>query len=137
MEQRVIPFQKLSQKYIYIKINKNLALQELNLRGEDNPKLLTIPNYTLVHDSLLKCRVVARAGLLIHNSINYKYRQDLSSQEEAHVAITVYITKTKNLTYIHYIGNGRYNKSTKTHGTTEMENGEDTIAPIMDQSMAW
>ena len=72
-----------------------LSLQELNLRSDNNINTLKIPNYTLVHDSLMDKTGLSRAGLLINESINYKVRKDLSCHQEAHVVITLYLTKNK------------------------------------------
>ena len=70
-----------------------LAVQELNIKYNDNIDTLTIPGYTLLHDRLIDKNGIARAGLLIKDNIKYKYRADLTNQEDAHIAITVHLTK--------------------------------------------
>ena len=72
-----------------------LAIQELNIRDTDNDNILKIPQYTLVHDALRKKNGLTRSGFLIHDSLKYKVREDIFNQEEAHTALTIYITKKK------------------------------------------
>ena len=72
-----------------------LSVQELNVTTEDNLEILKIPNYTLIHDSLLESRGLARAGLFIHKDVNFTKRSDISNQEEAHVAVAVHLSKKK------------------------------------------
>ena len=74
-----------------------LELQELNLRDDDNLEILKIPEYTLFHDKLRAKNGLSMAGFLVHNSLNYKCRDDLSNQQEAHVVITIYLTKSKRI----------------------------------------
>ena len=88
--------QNIAQVLIDNKIDL-LSLQELNLKKSDNINQLKIPHYTLVHDNLLEANGLARAGFLIHDSLKYKNRADLTNQKEAHVAITLYLTKNKRI----------------------------------------
>ena len=58
---------------------------------------MLIPNYTLVHDMLREKNHIARAGIFVHKSVNFVVRNDLTNQDEAHVAITAHITKSKKI----------------------------------------
>ena len=58
---------------------------------------LGIPNYTLIEDKLKQSNGMARAGLLIHKSVKYSIRDDLTNQQEAHIAVAIHINKGKKL----------------------------------------
>ena len=106
-----------------------LALQELNLRTEDDKNLLTIPGYTLINDHLLNKNGLSRSGFLVSNKINYKLRPDLTRQKEAHTVITVYITKTKKFnchSWYRQWQEIKYNKKIPDTGTVNSQIGRIT-----------
>ena len=74
-----------------------LAIQELNITNKDNVDMLQIQDYTLLQDNLIRTNGQSRAGLLVHKSVKYTRREDLSNQQEAHLAIAVHLTKSKKL----------------------------------------
>ena len=74
-----------------------LAIQELNFRKGDCKNQLKIPGYNLITDYLIEKNHLSRAGFLIKESINFKIRPDLTNKQEAHLAISVYTSKTKKI----------------------------------------
>ena len=74
-----------------------LAIQELNFKSGDCKNQLKIPGYNLLTDYLIEKNQISRAGILIRESINFKQRPDLTNKKEAHLAISVYISKSKKI----------------------------------------
>ena len=74
-----------------------IGIQELNIRDTDNTDTLKIPGYHLITDNLINKNGLARAGILIKDSLNCQTRDDFTNKEDAHMAITVSITKKVKL----------------------------------------
>ena len=72
-----------------------LAIQELNVRIDDNDTPLEISDYTLIQDKLMVKNGLSRAGFLIHKDVNFKVRWDLTNTDVAHVEVAVFTSKTK------------------------------------------
>ena len=67
-----------------------LALQELNIRWDDDTDRLKINGYQLITDSLRQTNGLARAGLLIRDEITCNKRDDLINHKDAHVCATIH-----------------------------------------------
>ena len=70
-----------------------IGIQEVNLKSTDDINLIKIPGYDIIYDNLIKTNNISRSAIIIKNTLNYKIRNDLTNQKDAHQAITVYITK--------------------------------------------
>ena len=58
---------------------------------------MKIEGYILIHDFLMAKTGLARAGIYIRNTINYKVHPDLSNPLEAHVAISIYTSQNRKI----------------------------------------
>ena len=66
-----------------------LALQEANIRQEDDLNLLQIPNYSLHTDGLFEAGNTARTCVFVHNDLTVTPRPDLQHPDISMVSLTI------------------------------------------------